>query len=199
MKILGIAGSLRKGSYNKALIRAAITLVPDDFEIEIYDISGIPLYNQDLSDADYPVSVKDFKEAITGCDGILIAAPEYNYSLPGVLKNAIDWVSRPADNSPLNKKPLAIIGASTGIGGTIRSQLHLRQVALFVNMYDMKKPEVLVTRAQEKFDEELQLIDEPLKDHLKKFLLAFKRLDKSLQKRNYIKVISYNSKLTFVV
>lgn len=174
MKILGIAGSLRKGSFNKALLKEAVKLVPAGMKLEIYDIKDIPFYNQDLADTNFPTAAKELKAAISESDGILIATPEYNYSLPAVLKNAIDWASRPADNSPLNKKPFAVMGASTGLGGTIRAQLHLRQVALFVNMYDMKKPEVLVTRAQEKFDEELNITDEPLKAHLTKFLLAFR-------------------------
>ncbi|MCX7878859.1 MAG: NAD(P)H-dependent oxidoreductase [Ignavibacteria bacterium] len=173
--ILGIAGSLRKGSYNKMLLNTAKKLAGEELNIKIYDISSIPLYNSDEEKENFPDSVKEFKEKISESDGLIISTPEYNYSIPGVLKNAIDWASRPADNSPLNGKPLAIIGGSAGMSGTIRSQLHLRQVALFTNMMDMKKPEVLVTKIQEKFDSDGNLIDENLRDHLKKFLNSFEK------------------------
>jgi chromate reductase len=173
MKILGIAGSLRKGSFNMALLNAAQELAPKNFNITIYDISGIPLYNQDLEDVILPQSVASFKKEISMADGLLFSTPEYNYSIPGVLKNAIDWASRLPSDSPLNMKPIAIMGGSAGTGGTIRSQLHLRQVALFTNMIDMKKPEVLVSKIQDKFDKDLRLIDDGLKKLLRKFLLSF--------------------------
>ena len=115
----------------------------------------------------------NLKEKIRESDGLLIATPEYNYSIPGVLKNVIDWISRPPAESPLNNKPLGIIGATGGLSGTIRAQLHLRQIAIFTNMIDMKRPEVLVQKASEKFDNEGNLIDQPTIQQVKKFLNAF--------------------------
>jgi chromate reductase, NAD(P)H dehydrogenase (quinone) len=174
VKILGIAGSLRKGSYNRALLNAAAELAQENFIIEIFDIANIPMFNEDL-ESEAPEIVVDFKKKIITADALLFSTPEYNYSIPGVLKNAIDWASRPASGSPLNRKPIAIMGGSGGMGGTIRSQLHLRQVALFTNMMDMKKPEILVTKIQDKFDKDLTLIDDALKMHLKKFLYSFEQ------------------------
>ncbi|MGH2574276.1 MAG: NADPH-dependent FMN reductase [Ignavibacteria bacterium] len=173
LNVLGIAGSLRKNSYNKALLNAAIEVQPSNMSIQTFDIQSIPLYNSDIEEQGTPEPVKIFKQKISLADGLLIVTPEYNYSIPGVLKNAIDWASRPPSNSPLNKKPLGITGASMGLGGTIRSQLHLRQVAIFTNMMDMKRPEVFVQRAQEKFDANGNLTDESTREHLKRFLSSF--------------------------
>ena len=132
-RILGIAGSLRRDSYNRALLRAATELVPAGMTIEIYERLGdIPQYNEDVRLAGRPEPVVDITEAVRAADGILIATPEYNYSIPGVLKNAIDWVSRPPQTSPLKNKPAAIMSASTGISGGMRAQLHLRQAVVLV-------------------------------------------------------------------
>ncbi len=173
LKVLGIAGSLRKDSINKSLLKASQQLAPENMEIEIYNLSDIPLYNEDIRIQEEPKSVKDIKERIKLSDGLLIATPEYNYSIPGVLKNAIDWISRPPAASPLNNKPLAIMGATGGISGTVRAQLHLRQVAIFTNMITMNRPEILVQKANEKFDKEGNLTDESTREHVKKFLIAF--------------------------
>jgi len=173
LKILGIAGSLRNGSYNKKLLNAAILLKQENIEIEVFDIKNIPMFNTDLEKEEIPEVVKLFKQKIKESDGLLISTPEYNYSISGALKNAIDWASRPPVNPPLMKKPVAIMGGSGGIGGTIRAQAHLRQILQHSNMMDMKKPEVLITKIQDKFDENGSLIDEPLKEHLKKFLSSF--------------------------
>src|ERR1700758_2327249 len=151
LKILGFAGSLRVGSYNKALLRAAADLLPDDTILEIFDLNGIPLFNQDL-ELDMPAKVKDFKSKIREADAILIATPEYNYSVPGVLKNAIDSASRPYGDNPFNDKPVAIISASIGMLGGARAQYHLRQTFIFLNMYPINTPEEIVTFAQNKFD-----------------------------------------------
>ena len=113
-----------------------------------------------------------FKERIAAADALLIAAPEYNYSMPGVLKNAIDWASRPPDASPLNGKPVALMGASVGLLGTARSQYHLRQVCVFTNMLPLNRPEVFVGRAHEKFDAQGRLIDENTRKHVKGLLEA---------------------------
>ena len=157
--LLGFAGSLRKASYNKALLRAAQGLVPEGVELEIFDLEGIPPFNQDLERE--PVqTVKDFKARVRAADGLLIASPEYNYSMPGVLKNAIDAASRPYGDSPFDGKPAAIMGASIGMLGTARAQYHLRQVCVFLNMYLLNRPEIMVPFAEGKFDEAGRLTDE---------------------------------------
>jgi chromate reductase len=155
------------------LIRAALELAPDNMEIEDYKINNIPLYDEDLRTNEYPDPVKELKEKIKKSDGLLIATPEYNYSIPGVLKNAIDWVSRPPAESPLNNKPLAIMGATGGVSGTIRAQLHLRQIAIFTNMIVMNKPEILIQKAGDKFDKDGNLTDESTREHIKKFLIEY--------------------------
>jgi chromate reductase, NAD(P)H dehydrogenase (quinone) len=161
IRALGIAGSLREGSYNRALLRAARDLAPDGLEICIFEgLADIPLYNEDVRAQGDPEPVTALKEAIRQADALVIAAPEYNYSIPGVLKNAIDWASRPPDTSPLNGKPVAIMGATTGSWGTVRSQMHLRQVCVYTNMLPMNKPQVLVARARNKFDAQGHLVDE---------------------------------------
>ena len=134
LKILGFAGSLRVGSYNKALLRATIDLLPEDVNLEIFEIDGIPLYNQDI-EIDMPIKVREFKSKIRAADAILIATPEYNYSVPGVLKNAIDWATRPYGDNAFDGKPVAIISASVGMLGGARAQYHLRQTFVFLNMY----------------------------------------------------------------
>lgn len=169
--ILGFAGSLRKGSYNKSLLRAAVELAPKDVKIEVFDLEGIPPFNQDF-ESQPPERVKEFKKKIKATDVILIATPEYNYSIPGVLKNAIDWASRPYSDNAFQGKPVAIMGASTGMLGTARAQYHLRQCFVFLNMYPLNKPEIIVTFAPEKFDENGNLKDEPTKKRLAEFLEA---------------------------
>lgn len=159
IKILGFAGSLRKGSFNKMLLRAAVEMVPDDAEIEVFDLYGIPPYNQD-QDGDQPERVKEFKKKIREADAILIVTPEYNYSIPGVLKNAIDSASRPYGDNAFDCKPVAVMGASIGMLGTARAQYHLRQSFVFLNMYPINQPEVMVPFAQDKFDASGRLTDE---------------------------------------
>jgi chromate reductase len=132
--ILAFAGSLRKGSYNKALVRAALELAPESVSIEVFDLEGIPPFNNDNVN-NPPAKVVEFKERIRNADALLIATPEYNYSIPGVLKNAIDWVSRPFQGNPLEDKPVAIMSASTGRLGGARAQYHLRQTFVFLNMH----------------------------------------------------------------
>jgi len=160
LKILGFAGSLRKTSYNKSLLRAAANLMPsEDTNLEIFDIDGIPAFNQDTEN-NMPEKVKDFKSKIREADAILIATPEYNYSVPGVLKNAIDWATRPYGDNPFNEKPVAIMSASVGMLGGARAQYHLRQIFVYLNMYPINGPEVIVPFAQNKFDENGNLVDE---------------------------------------
>jgi chromate reductase, NAD(P)H dehydrogenase (quinone) len=158
VKVLGMAGSLRKMSYNRALLRAAAELAPADVEIEAFDLAGFPLYNNDL-EAVLPDIVKAFKSKVKAADALLFATPEYNYSVPGVLKNAIDWASRPPSDNSFDGKPAAIMGASTGTFGTSRAQYHLRQTFVGLNMRPINRPEVMVNFAKEKFDAEGRLID----------------------------------------
>jgi len=162
IKVLGIAGSLRKSSYSEALLLAAQGLSPDQMEIETFDIKDIPLFNQDLENA-VPEVVTLFKSKIEAADAILFVTPEYNYSIPGVLKNAIDWASRPYGQNSWNNKPVAIISSSIGMLGGSRAQYHLRQVLVFINMYSLNHPEVMVPLVNEKFDENLVLTDERTK------------------------------------
>ena len=144
IKILSFAGSLRKGSYNKALIHTAIELAPQNISIEIFDLEGIPPFNQEF-ETNPPLRVKEFKDKIRDSDALLIATPEYNYSVPGVLKNAIDCASRPKADTPLEGKPVAIMSASTGRFGGARAQYHLRQTFVFLNMRPVNRPEVMLS------------------------------------------------------
>jgi len=171
ISILGFAGSLRKGSYNKSLLRAALEMVPAEVELEIFDLEGIPPFNQDLENQP-PEKVKGFKAKIRAADAILIATPEYNYSMPGVLKNAIDNASRPYGDNPFNGKPIAIMGASIGMLGTARAQYHLRQSLVFLNMYPLNQPEVMVPLAHEKIDQNGRLTDQKTREKIKELLEA---------------------------
>jgi len=173
MKILAFAGSLRKGSLNKSLLRAARDVAPEGMEIEIFDLAGIPLFNADLEAEGDPKPVIEFKEAIRKADGILIATPEYNHGMTGITKNAIDWGSRPAKDAPIAGKPAGILGASPGRTGTVRSQEQLRQSLKSVNVHCMDLPELLLFRAREKFDEKGNLIDDATRDRLKKYMESF--------------------------
>ena len=157
--ILGISGSLRRGSYNTALLRVAGEHLPDGASLEVYDIAPLPMYNADLEGESLPGPARMFREGIAAADAVLIATPEYNYSMPGVLKNALDWASRPPRQHAFNGKPGAIMGAG-GMFGTVRAQMHLRQVAVELNLLLLNKPEVMVQRPWEKFDEAGRLTDE---------------------------------------
>lgn len=159
IKILGIAGSLRKESYNKMVLRAAQKLAPEGTEVEIFDIAGIPGFNQD-EERNAPPRVSELKEKVRAADAILFVTPEYNYSVPGVLKNAIDWASRPYGDNAWMGKPVAIMGASIGMLGSGRAQYHLRQMFVFLNMYAVNQPEVMIANATQKFDKDGNLTDE---------------------------------------
>lgn len=171
IRILGFAGSLRSGSYNRALLRAAAELIPQKASLEIFDLEGIPPFNQDLENT-MPEKVREFKSKIRAADAVLIVTPEYNYSVPGVLKNAIDWASRPYGDNSFEGKPAAIMSASTGMLGGARAQYHLRQVFVFLNMYPINKPEVFVTFANQKFDAQGRLTDEKTKEFIRALLEA---------------------------
>jgi chromate reductase len=172
-EVAGIAGSLRQASLNRALLRAAVKLAPATLHITVYDLQAIPLYNGDVEAQGAPDSVVELRNAVKAADALLLATPEYNYGVPGVLKNAIDWLSRPTKASALNGKPTAIMGASPGMAGTARGQLQLRQAFSFTNTYAMLQPEILVARAHEKFDANGMLTDEATRKLLVTFLEAF--------------------------
>jgi chromate reductase len=169
INVLGFAGSLRKGSYNRALLQAALALVPDDANLEVFELDGIPLFNQDLESSP-PEKVKEFKRRIRAADALLIVTPEYNYSISGVLKNAIDWASRPYGDNAFEGKPVAIMSASIGMLGGARAQYHLRQSFVTLNMYPVNKPEVFIAFATQKFDDKGTLLDEKAKELVKELL-----------------------------
>lgn len=172
-QVVGVAGSLRQGSYNRALLRAAQQLAPVAVQIRIYDLSEIPLFNEDVERAGIPPGVAHLRQAVAEADGFLVATPEYNQGVPGVMKNAFDWLSRPSRNSVLNGKPAAILGASPGITGTARAQSQLRQSFAFTNTPVLLKPEVLVGRAHEKFDADGRLTDDTTQKFVVLLLEAF--------------------------
>ena len=170
-KILGISGSLRKASYNTAALRAAQGLAPAGMHIDIADISALPMYDADLQAKGFPASVETLAEQVRAADGLLIATPEYNYSVSAALKNAIDWISR-LPKQPFAGKPVAIMGASGGPLGTARAQYHLRQIGIYLDMRFLNKPEVMIGTAHERFDAEGKLIHAPTAEHIGKLLLA---------------------------
>jgi chromate reductase, NAD(P)H dehydrogenase (quinone) len=169
VRILGIAGSLRRESYNRSALRAATQLVPEGTSIETFELDGIPGFNQD-EEQNPPAKVTELKRRIREVDAILFVTPEYNYSIPGVLKNAIDWASRPYGDSAWNGKPAAIMGASIGAIGTARAQYHLRQMMVFLNMFPINQPEVMIGNATERFDAEGNLTDEATKEFIRQLL-----------------------------
>lgn len=170
LRVLGISGSLRRASYNTALLRAAAELLPPGMALETFDLAPLPMFNQD-DEKPFPEAAARFRARVAQADALLIASPEYNSSISGALKNALDWASRPPQQ-PLNGKPVAIMGASTGNFGTVRSQLHLRQVLTHVGALPLGKPEVLVARAEQAFDAEGKLIDEAARGFLRNLLEA---------------------------
>src|SRR5919202_4049847 len=170
-KILGLAGSLRRASFNRGLIRAARELAPEGVTVEPYDGLGeIPFFNQDIEDEGDPAPVKELKEKIREADAVLIATPEYDYAIPGVLTSALDWAMRPP--SPIRHKPVGIVGASPGSTGTARGQMVLRQILLHAPAYTMPEPQMLVSNARERFDEKGDLVDEETRERMRRFLAA---------------------------
>ena len=169
VRILGIAGSLRRESYNRATLRAATQLVPEGATIETFELDGIPGFNQD-EEQNPPAKVVELKQRVREVDAILFVTPEYNYSIPGVLKNAIDWASRPYGDSAWNGKPAAIMGASIGAIGTARAQYHLRQMMVFLNMFPINQPEVMIGNASERFDAQGNLTDDATKEFIRQLL-----------------------------
>jgi chromate reductase len=169
INILGIAGSLRKDSYNQAALRAAQQLLPEACSLDTFDIAGIPLFNQDLEKYPAPAIV-DFKRRISAADAILFVTPEYNYSVPGVLKNAIDCASRPYGDNAWTGKPAALMGASVGVFGSARAQYHLRQTLVFLDMPVVNQPEVMIGNAAERFNNQGELTDETSRKLVRKLL-----------------------------
>jgi chromate reductase len=169
VRILGIAGSLRRGSYNQAALCAAKLLVPENSEIELFQLDEIPMFNED-DEKRPPSSVVELKKRIRSADAVLIVTPEYNYSIPAVLKNAIDWASRPHGDSAWSGKSAAIMGASLGAIGTARAQQHLRQIFVALNLLLLNKPEVVIADAAHRFNERGNLVHEPTKQLIQEML-----------------------------
>jgi chromate reductase len=172
--VLGIAGSLRRGSYNAAALRAAVELAPPGMRIETFDrLRDIPPYDEDVRQQGFPPVVADLRARIKAADALLIVTPEYNYSVPGMLKNAIDWASRPPEQ-PFDGKPVAIMGASPGALGTARAQYHLRQMFIFLNALLLNRPEVMIAGASQRFDDQGRLTDEKTRESVAALLVALK-------------------------
>ena len=170
--ILGIAGSLRRASFNRGLIRAAIEVAPPGVTMTAFELHDIPMFDADMEADGDPTAVVALKPAIGEADALLIATPEYNHCFPGVLKNAIDWASRPPRSSVLSGKPVAVMGASPGRGGTARAQAQLRDGLTFTGSLVLPLPELLVPLAGDKFDERGDLIDEATRTEIRDVLVA---------------------------
>jgi len=181
--VLGICGSLRAGSYNKAALRTAIELKPLGMTIETADIGSFPLYNEDVRAQGFPPPVERFRRQIVAADGLLFVTPEYNYSISGVLKNAIDWASRPPDQ-PFAGKPVAIMGAGAGMAGTARAQYDLRRCCVFLDMHPLNKPEVLIGQAQTKFDADGRFTDEVGRGLIRDLLVALEQWTRRIGRKN---------------
>jgi chromate reductase len=175
LDILAISGALRHGSFNTALLRTAIAVAPDDVAIEIYDHHDMPLYDGDLEVSAYPAVATRLKERVRRADALLFALPEYNYSIPGVLKNLIDWGSRPYGQSAWHGKPTAIMSAGGGLGAA-RSQYHFREVAFALEMRVVHRPEIFVANAASKFDKDLNRTDQVARDLIAKLVVALRDL-----------------------
>jgi chromate reductase len=173
LRILGVAGSLRSGSFNRALLRAAREEAPHGVEILFYDLAPLPFYNADVEAAGDPEAVHALKDAIRGASGLLIATPEYNHGVPGVLKNALDWASRPHRASVLDCKPVAVLGATTGRGSTFQAQAQLREAFVYAGSCTLAQPELSVSRAEAAFDGDLRLRDVDVRTGLRELLEAF--------------------------
>jgi chromate reductase len=171
LTFLGLCGSLRAASYNRAALRAAQELAPPDVRLETFDLAEVPVYNDDVRLKGYPPAVQELRARIKAADALLFSSPEYNYSVSGVLKNAIDWASRPPDQ-PFDGKPCAMIGASGGMLGTARAQYHLRQIGVYLNMQFLNRPEVMIAQAASKFDAQGRLSDETARKLIAEQLVA---------------------------
>ncbi len=186
MRVLGICGSLGEKSYNKAILRTAQQLAPEGMVIDIYEgIGNFPFYNDDLAASAFPAVVTELKDKIRSANGVLIVTPEYNHGIPGVLKNALDWASRPTGESAWPGKPVAMMGAATAQGGTVRAQTQLRLNLLPLNAYPLPRPEVLINNVRAKFDDGMNFTDEQGRTFMQQQLVAFaqwiRRLERGLE------------------
>ena len=175
IKFLGISGSLRKQSYNSSALRAATSLLPEGVSLELAELAGIPFFNADVEQIGIPDAVKEFRSRVAGADALVFAVPEYNFSLSGVLKNALEWLSRPP-NPPANGKPCAVFGASVSPLGTARGQFHFRHVCVSLNMVVVNAPHVDITNAKAKFDAQNELADQPSLDAMRQLFVELKTL-----------------------
>jgi chromate reductase len=182
INVLAICGSLRTGSYNRAALRTAIQLKPPGMMIETADIGSFPLYNEDVRAQGFPAPVETLRRQIARADALLFVTPEYNYSMSGVLKNAIDWASRPPDQ-PFAGKPVAIMGAGAGMAGTARAQYDLRRCCVFLDMHPLNKPEVLIGQAQTKFDAEGHFTDEVGRGLIRDLLVALEQWTRQIGRK----------------
>ena len=182
LHVLAICGSLRAGSYNRAALRVAIEQKPPGMTVETADIGRIPPYNEDVRAQGFPPPVETLRRQIAAADALLFVTPEYNYSMPGVLKNAIDWASRPPDQ-PFAGKPVAIMGAAAGMAGSARAQYDLRRSCVFLDMHPLNKPEVLIGQAQTKFDANGNLIDEAARGFIRDMMAALDKWTRQIGKR----------------
>ena len=182
IKVLAMCGSLRKGSYNMAALRIAIAQKPPGMTIEVADISQIPLYNEDVRQQGFPPPVETLRGQIKAADALLFACPEYNYSMSGVLKNAIDWASRPPDQ-PFAGKPCAMFGAGAGMAGTARAQYDLRRSCVFLDMHPLNKPEIFIGAAQTKFDASGRLTDDVARGLIRDMLVALERWTRQIARK----------------
>lgn len=173
LRIVGVPGSLRRGSFNRALLRAAVEVAPEELEIGVHPLDDVPLYDGDVEAAGVPPGVAALRAAVETADGVLIVTPEYNHGVPGVMKNAVDWLSRPPRPQAFDGKPVGIMGATPGRFGTRASQYQLRQSLTPLNAYVMPQPQMLVLGARELFDDDLQLTDQGTRERLGSFLGAF--------------------------
>jgi chromate reductase len=180
IKLVGVSGSLRKQSYNSGALRAIASILPEGVTFEIANIAQLPFYNADVEQRGLPDSVKKFRAAVAASDALIFAVPEYNFSLPGVLKNALEWLSRPPD-SPVNAKPCAVLGASVSPLGTARGQFHFRHVAVSLNMHMVNVPHVDITSAKSKFDDQSELSDPASLDSLKQLVTELSTLANRLR------------------
>lgn len=182
IRVLAICGSLRAGSYNRAVLRTAIELKPPGMTVETAEIGTIPLYNEDVRAQGFPPPVETLRQQIKAADALLFVSPEYNYSISGVLKNAIDWASRPPDQ-PFAGKPVAIMGAGAGMAGTARAQYDLRRCCVFLDMHPLNKPEVLIGQAQTKFDAAGRFTDEAGRGFIRDLMAALETWTRQLARR----------------
>lgn len=175
INVLGLCGSLRQGSFNAKLLRACSSMLPEGMALTVADLAPLPVYNADLvpTPGAWPAPVQAFRDQLAAADAYLFVSPEYNYSIPGVLKNALDWASRPPA-PPMAAKPCAIMGVTTSLFGTVRMQMHLRHVCVFMDLHPLNKPEVLVPKADGKFDADGALVDEETRKVVSAQLVAFR-------------------------